>query len=70
MAAHSVEMIGQPNDEDDSESNGGIVEEFTHDSLHADQRQYDGEERRSAEASARVELQQVQNVDWKMRKCA
>ena len=47
VAAHGVILIGQPHDQYDVEGGGGVIKEFRHDGLHSNERQYDGEKRRS-----------------------
>ena len=62
VAADRVVLVADPHDQDDVESRGGVLEEFAHDGLHADQGQDDGEERRGGEGDVCVELQHLQQV--------
>ena len=63
MTADGVVLVGYPDDEYDVECRGGVVEEHGHDGLHADERQYDGEQRRGRKRHRHVHLDHLEQVD-------
>lgn len=46
MAAHGLVLVGYPYYEYDVEGRGGVVEKLRHDRFHANERQYDRQQRR------------------------